>query len=262
MLASFAVIYVIVLLGSFAGICAVLALRVLMRNRSVRKFVRSIKQRADNAESRGAVWMQETVVERPRVTPRKSAVKLQKMRSLLRSADKAESQKKYDEAEKMYIQALTVVPGAVEVQARLARLYLQTDRAQKAVNIYLQILPEHDDVSYFANLGLGYYALGKYQESCEAYAQALERDNANPERMAALGRAYIASQRIADAVPLLEKAVARLSRDTSLLQLLAECYEALNDADNDRQTYQRMNKLEPYNENVKKKLIELSATVG
>lgn len=202
--------------------------------------------------------MQETAMERPKIAPRKSAVKIQEMRSLLRSADKAEGQRKYDEAEKLYIQALTVVPGVVEVQARLARMYLQTDRAQKAINIYLQIIPEHEDISYYANLGLGYYTLGKYDEACQAYAEALQRDPANPERLAALGRAHVAAQRIGEAIPLLERAVARLSRDTALLQLLGECYEAVQDADNARLTYQKMNKLEPYNEAVKKKLAALA----
>ena len=252
-------IYVIVLLGSFIGICVVLAVRVLMRNRSVRKFVRSVKQRADSAESRGAVWMKETVVERPKLPPRKSAVALQEMRSLLRSADKAEGQKKFDDAEKMYIKALTVVPGAVEVQARLARLYLQTGREQKAINIYVQIIKEHDDVSYYANLGLGYYALQQYEAACEAYAQALDRDPTNPERLAALGRAYIPAGRVQEAVPLLEKAALRLHRDIDLLHLLADCYTELQDTDNARLTYTKINKLEPYNEQVKKRLQELSA---
>lgn len=230
-----------------------------MRNRSVRKFVRSMKQRSANAESRGAVWMQETVVEKPKLAPRKSAVKIQEMRSLLRSADKVESQKKYDEAEKIYIKALTAMPGAVEVQARLARLYLQTGREQKAINIYIQIIQEHDDVSYFANLGLAYYTLEKYEEACDAYAQALERDAINPERMAALGRAYVAASRVAEAIPLLEKAVARLSRDTELLHLLAECYTEKSDIQNAREAYMKINRLEPYNIAVKKRLSELAA---
>lgn len=228
-----------------------------MRNRSVRKFVRSVKQRADSAESRGADWMKETMVKETRPTPRKSAVELQEMRSLLRSADKAESQKKYDDAEKLYIKALTIVPDAVEAQARLARLYLQTNRAQKSVNLYLQILQEQEDVSYYANLGLGYYSLERYEEASQAYAQALAKDPANPDRMAALGRAYVAAHRLEEAAPYLEKAAARLSRDTELLSLLAECYRQLDDLENAKLTYMRLNKIEPYNEEVKQKLGEL-----
>lgn len=252
-------IYVVVLLGSFLGICAVLSARVLMRNRSVRKFVRSMKQRSDSAETRGAMWQTETPVERPKSAPRKSAVLLQEVRSLLRSAEKAESQKKTEEAEKLYIQALTILPGTHDVRAKLARLYLQTDRAQKAVAIYLEILQERDDVSYYANLGLAYYRLGDYAAACLAYEQALARDPQNPERMAALGRAYVAAGRTADAAPYLEKAAVRLSRDTVLLQLLAECYEQIQDNENAKLTYQKINKLEPYNEPVKQKLGELSA---
>ena len=259
MIASDAVVYAIVLLGSFAGICAILSLRVLMRNRSVRKFVRSMKQRSESAEERGAVWLQETTPEKQGAMPKKTAAKLQEMHSLMRRAEKAEAQKKFDEAEKFYIQALTTVPGAHEVQAQLARLYLQTGKEQKAIAIYIQVLQEKQDVSYFANLGLAYYRVGHFADACKAYECALEKDPNNPERVASLGRAYMADCRYPEAVAQLEKAVTRLARDTDLLNALAECYLQMQDSENARSAYQKINKLEPYNEEVKQKLGELAA---
>lgn len=259
MLASVAVIYVLVLVGSFLGICAVLGVRVLMRNRSVRKFVRSVRQRVRLAEQRGALSVQETRVERPRKSPRQSAIELQEVRSLVRKADKAFAQGKLEEAERVFIQALTVMPNAHDVQAQLAKFYLKTGREQKAEALYRELMGEHDDVSYHANLGLACYRQGKYVEACVSYQQALNRDPKSPERSAALGRACIAARRFSDAAPLLEKACARLPRDTELLHLLAESYVQIGEYTKAQESYQRINRLEPYNQEVKDKMQALAA---
>jgi tetratricopeptide (TPR) repeat protein len=186
-------VYVYVLLGSFLGICAILGARVLLRNRNVRKFVRSVRQRIHSAEERGAVLVEETKVEKPRKNPRTSAIELQQVRSLVRQAEKALAQGKNMDAERAFIQALTILPNAYDVQAQLARFYLQTDREQKAEAMYRELLGYIDDVSFHANLGLAYYRQGKYVESCYSYQEALNRDSTNPERSAALGHACIAA---------------------------------------------------------------------
>ena len=258
MLASLAVVYVFVLVGSSVGICVLLGVRVLLRNRSVRKFVRSVRQRVHSAEERGNVFVQETKIERPRKSPRTSAIELQEARSLLRMADKSFAQEKIEEAERHYIQALTILPDDVDTRAQLAKFYLQTGREQKAEVMYIELIAKHDDVSYFANLGLAYYKQKKYIESCWSYREALKRDAKNPERGAALGRACIAARRFREAVPLLEKSCMRLSRDTELLHLLAESYLQLGHREKAEETYKRINKLEPYNERVKEALKALA----
>jgi tetratricopeptide (TPR) repeat protein len=253
-------LYVLVLSISVLGICLLFGFRALLRNRAVRRFVRSVKQRFQSAEDRGVVLVEEKVVERPRKSPRTSAIELQQVRSLIRQAEKAIAQEKHEEAERLFIQALTVQPQAYDVQAMLAKLYLTTGRENKAEAMYRELLPRRDDVSFHANLGLAYYRQGKYIEACQAYQEALNRDPQTPERSAALGRACIAAQRFEEAVPLLEKACARLSRDTELLHLLAECYLQLSQTEKAEETYRRINKLEPYDEEVKAKLLSLAKT--
>lgn len=252
-------IYVLVLVSSFAGICALLGIRVLMRNRSVRKFVRSIRQRVHLAEERGAVLLPETPVERRRKNARASAIEMQESRSLVRKAEKAIAQGKNEEAERAFIQALTVTPDAHNVQAQLAKFYLQTGREQKAEALYRELIVSHDDISYHANLGLAFYRQGKYLDSCKSYQHALNKDPTNPERSAALGRACIAARRYEEAAQILEKACARLSRDTELLHLLAECYLQIHAYDLAQHAYLRINKIEPYNEEVKAKIKQLAS---
>jgi tetratricopeptide (TPR) repeat protein len=252
-------IYLIVFLVSLLGILVLVFGRLLLRNRSVRRLVRSVKLRFQSVEDRGAKIVEETLIEKPRRNPRTSAIELQKVRSLLRSAEKEIALQNIDKAEHLFIQALTVSPNAIEIQAELAKLYLTTHREAKAEALYRELVVKRDDVSFFANLGLAYYMQNKYVEACQAYQEALNRDPQTPERSAALGRACIAARRFEEAAPLLEKATARLARDTELLNLLAECYMQLTQNEKAEEVYRRINKIEPYNEGVKQKISVLSS---
>ncbi|PIR52724.1 hypothetical protein COU76_04945 [Candidatus Peregrinibacteria bacterium CG10_big_fil_rev_8_21_14_0_10_49_10] len=257
-IALLAVIYVFVLVGSALGICALLGVRVLLRNRSVRKFVRSIRHRVHLAEERNGVHVRETAVQRSPKNFRTSAIALQETRSFVRKAEKSYAQGRVEEAERFFIQALTSSPDSCDVRAQLAKFYLQTGREQKAEALYKELLTEHEDVSYFANLGLAYYRQGKYEESCVSYHEAYQRDAQSPERSAALGRACVAAKHFGDAADFLERACERLSRDTQLLHLLAECYLQIGKTEEAHTAYKRINKLEPYDEAVKEKLVVLA----
>ncbi len=253
-------IYVSVLTISLLGIFLLFGARVLLRNRGVRRLVRGMKQRFQSAEERGALFVEEKRIARPRKSPRTSAIEMQQVRSLIRQAEKALAQSKTEEAERLFIQALTVQPQALDVQAQLAKLYLTSNRENKAEALYKELLTQRQDVSFFANLGLAYYRQAKYIEACQSYQEALNREPQVPERSFALGKACIAAQRYEEAAPLLEKASVRLSRDTGLLHLLAECYMQLGHTDKAEETYRRINKLEPYDEEVKAKLLSLTRT--
>lgn len=177
----------------------------------------------------------------------------------MRSVEKEIALQNFVEAEYLLIQALTIHPHATETQAELAKLYLTTGREAKAEALYKELLQHKKDVSFYANLGLAYYMQAKYFDACFAYQEALNLDPQTPERSAALGRACIAARRFSDAAPLLEKAISRLSRDTELLHLLAECYVQLGENAKAEDAYRRINKIEPYNEGVKQKISDLTA---
>ena len=246
-----------VLFGSFFGICAILGTRVVLRNRNVRKFVRGVKQRTEHAEQRGFM-VRETPVVRPQRNPRASAVEMQQVRSLLREAEKTAARRQYDETEKILIQALTVKPNFLDARAQLAKLYLLTDRDAKAEALYRELLLDANDISFHANLGLACYKQEKYEEACAAYLSALDLDPKSPERAAALGRACIAAHRLTEAAELLERATERLARDTELLRMLAECYEHMGNPRAAEETYRKIHRLQPYDEQVKEKLSMLA----
>ena len=252
-------IYVIVFITALLGIVLLFSGRILLRNRSIRRLVRSMKMRFQSVEDRGASLTEERTIEKPRKNPRTSAIELQKVRSLMRSAEKEIALQNNAEAEHLLIQALTINPDAIDTKAELAKLYLTTGREAKAEALYRELTTKRDDVSFFANLGLAYYKQGKYVDACYAYQEVLNRDPQTPERSAALGRACIAARRFKEAAPLLEKAIMRLARDTELMHLLAECYIQLSENAKAEEVYRRINKIEPYNEGVKQKISDLSA---
>lgn len=198
--------------------------------------------------------MRETPIQKPRIAPRLSAANMQKVRSLLREAEKALMRKNHDEAERILIQALTIRPDFLDAKAKLAKLYLMLDRDPKAEAMYRELLLKSNDVSLHANLGLACYKQGKFSESCAAYAAALELDPRSPERIAVLGRACMAARRLTEAVDLFERACERLARDTELLHLLGECYERLGHHKEAEDTYRRIHRILPYDETVKEKL--------
>ncbi|MCA9370881.1 MAG: tetratricopeptide repeat protein [Candidatus Peregrinibacteria bacterium] len=232
-------------------------MRIALRNRGIRKFVRGIKQRTEKARERG-LSLRETHINKTQITPRASAVQLQKIRTVLREAEKACARRNYSDAEKLLIQALTTSPGSTDVQAQLAKLYLLMDKDVKAEALYRDILLEDQHVSFYANLGLACYKQGKFLESCEAYQDAYQLDPKNPERAAAFARACMAALRFDAAVPLLEFACERLPRDVSLLQMLGQSYEHLGLLKEAESAYMRIHRLQPYDEAVKQKLSELT----
>lgn len=250
-------VYILVLFGSFFGICAILGVRVALKNRNVRKFVRGVSRRTEKARERG-LTMRETRIEKPKKNPRASAVDMQKLRSLLREVEKVGARKKYDEVERLLIQALTISPESIEARAELAKLYLVMDRDAKAEALYRELLADSNDVSFHSNLALSCYKQGKYEASCVSYQEALNLDPRSPERAAALGRACMAATHYKEAVDLFEKAAERLSRDTELLMMLGESYEKMGDLKGAEDAYYRIHRLQPYNEAIKQKLSTLA----
>jgi len=223
----------------------------------VRKFVRGVSQRTQKAKDRG-LTMRETQIAKPNKNPRVSAIEMQKVRTLLREAEKTTARRSYNETEKLLIQALTLAPISTEVRAALSKLYLTMGRDAKAEALYRELLADADDISFHANLGLACYKQKKFELACVSYQEALNREPKSPERAASLGRCCMAARRFTEAADLLEKASERLSRDTEILHMIAECYEHLGDLKATEDAYHRIHRIQPYDEAVKQKLSALA----
>lgn len=249
-------VYVLVLVGSIVGICLVVSVRLLLKQQTIRRFVRGMKQRAHVVDAETGPMSEKTMERGNRMSLRGADV--QKIRGFVCGAEKALAQQKVEEAEKYFIQALTVNAHAYAVRAELAKLYLSTGRASKAEAMYRELIADRTEVSFFANLGLACYQQGKFTDACVAYKEAYEHDPKNPMRAASLGRSYMAAGCMVEASQYLEKASLGCARDTELLRLLAECYVHTGDRTKAQEAYRRVNKMEPYNEEIKERMLALA----
>ena len=162
-------VYVYVLFGSLFGICLILGGRVIVRHHAVRRFVRGICQRTESAGERGAVILEETKIDKPRKSPRVSAIEMQQVRSLTRDAEKAVAQSKFDEAERLYTTDFS--PNVRPVAAMRARLYAGRGRLKDALDwVREQKLTAADDPNYlreFEHITLARILLARYRRGRE-----------------------------------------------------------------------------------------------
>lgn len=217
-----------------------------------------MRKQFQSLQTRGAHLLEETRMCRPLYLSRVPTAAFQQVSSLLRTARRLQASGEEEEVERTLIQALTIQPQISAVQEQLGELYLRTNRDKKAEAMYRELLHHSDNAAHYAALGLAEYRQGKYGESCLSYQEALKRDPKNPERFAALGRACVAAQRFTDAISYLEKTTLVCIRDTELLHLLAECYLRTGEAKKAEEMYHRIHQVEPYNEEVKEKLLSLA----
>lgn len=254
-------VYIIVLLGSCSIIGIYIVSQQYVRKRAVRSFVRGVTSRMEKAHERGE-YIHNPIKEVRKKSARTTAVAVQEVRTILKKIDHAMRQKDFPLVERLYIQALTVKPDAYDIQASLAKLYLQTGREHKAEALYREVVEYCQDPTYLANLGLTYYQLQKFDLAADAYAHALAKDTQSPERELDLARALFACGEYEKAVTHLEKASIRLWRDTELLSMLAEAYEQLQKRDLALDSYKKINRVQPYNQDVKEKIALLQTQVG
>jgi len=254
-------IYVLVMILSGSGILAIILLRGVLRSRNARRIVRSVRAGFAAAEQRNAKWLPDTPLAKEQKSPRTRAIEMQEVRTLLRQAEKCLTKLDARGSERALIQALTIQPDAKDVKVHLAKVYLLCNKEQKAEALYRELLKEHEEPALFANLGLACYKQEKYVDACKAYQEALNSDPKDPERSLDLGRACIAAKRFDEAVPLLEKASAASPRDIDLLHLLARCYVQIGDEERAGETYRRINRLDPRDEEVKTRLKKMAQAV-
>lgn len=254
-------IYLAVIAISAAGMFLLFLTRGLLRSRNVRRIARAVRQ-GTGLYHASAKHLSETPPARGMQPRRRSAADLQKVRTLLRDAEKASATKNVRVAERALIQALTIDPGARDVKAELAHLYLDTERAKKAEALYHELLARHPDPTLFADCGRACSKQGKFAEACAAFRMALEHDGGNPARCADCGRACIAAERFAEAAPLLERAVKASPRNLELLHLLGNCLLTLGETDRAGSVFRRIHRLDPRDTAVKEKLRVLTQAIS
>ena len=145
-------IYLFVMILSGFGILSIILLRGVLRSRNARRIVRSVRAGFAAAEQRNAKWLPDTPFAKDQKSPRTRAIEMQEVRTLLRDAEKYLAKLDARGAERALIQALTIQHDAKDVKAQLAKVYLLSNKEQKAEALYRELLKEHEEPALFANL--------------------------------------------------------------------------------------------------------------
>ncbi len=124
--------------------------------------------------------------------------------------------------------ALKLKPDFSAARNNLGTAYLEKEDWHAAIECFLPIA---DDLLYatphfaLTNLGFAYYKLKDYDRAIDYYNQALEINADFPKALDGLGLVYTATGRYAEAVAVLEKAVASAPKEARLYLDLAEAYK-------------------------------------
>jgi tetratricopeptide (TPR) repeat protein len=124
-------------------------------------------------------------------------------------------EKNLDEAEKNYVDALTIKPDDLDARQNLSAIYILQERYDEAIDQLKKVIesnPDDDTTLENANfnLGVAYLRQKKYKESLSAFESAIQIE---PWDMAA----YVNSAIIAEELGLNEKAIKYWQRYDRLL---------------------------------------------
>jgi len=148
--------------------------------------------------------------------------------------------KKNDVAIVHFNKALSIDPGYADAKNDLGTAYLAKKQWDTGISIFLELT---EDLTYatpqnpLVNLGWAYYNTKNYSLSEKYYRQALDYYPKFIKAMRGLGLTYIAMGKIADAIALLERAVAISPEDAHLYHDLAGAYVKSGDYEKARSAY-------------------------
>ncbi len=99
---------------------------------------------------------------------------------LVAQADEAFENKRYKEAEELYVKAALADPDNPKIYSRLGAIYLEEKNFYDARDAFLHAVKlEPDIASRYINLGLAFMGLKDYFKATEEFRKALEFDKKN-----------------------------------------------------------------------------------
>jgi tetratricopeptide (TPR) repeat protein len=96
--------------------------------------------------------------------------------TMMQMAHQAQLEGRLDDAERAFRAVLADEPENEEALHRLATVYLGTNRADEAVALLKELLPQARDPAVWVNLGTALRVQGRLQEAIKAFEGAIERD--------------------------------------------------------------------------------------
>ncbi len=130
-----------------------------------------------------------------------------------------------DEAERLYIQVLSLDEAHAEANMRLGIIYLKKQLPKKAEAIFRKILAHAPyDPLVTSNLAMSLYLQRNYEEAKDVYLQAIELDSTRAARYISLAHVYRELKDYAAAIQAIHRAFTLEPQQNTYRLLLAETY--------------------------------------
>lgn len=247
------------LIASALGLIMLFVRRLKMTRRDLMFQETLVEEMAEEAmeeatESTSTSAQQESVKEAPEL--------LGTVRRTFLKADAHLSRNEFDEALPLLLAVIAAEPDHLEAHHKLGLSYLKQGDFPQAELYFSKLVNLKQDPVYFSNLGAALYQQQRLVEAAEAYENAIALDDKRGERLQSLGQVYYELGEDEKALHYFERASRRKPKDVELKLILADYYERLVRLEEAIETLEGILELDPYNEEVKKRLKLLQKKTG
>ncbi len=158
-----------------------------------------------------------------------------------------------DEAEKLYIQVLSLDDAHLDTNMRLGLIYLKKQLSKKAEAIFRKVLvfTPHDPLA-LSNLAYSLYLQRSYEEAKDVYLQAIELDRGRAQRYINLAQVYRELEDYESAVQTIHKAFTLEPQHNGYRLILAELYNDMGNTASARTIVQNILKHESEDDALRK----------
>lgn len=165
-----------------------------------------------------------------------------------------QSKKAYFDAEKHYLNALSLSSNAPDYQNNLAALYLDMRRWDDAISYFRQassnLLFGNPEIA-LTGMGVAYFQKGSYLDAIGVYTEALNQNDRYPVAHMRLGEAYYALDKWELAIKSFGRAIELVPNYTEAYYKLGLAYMKVHQQDAARTAFSEVVRLAPISETAK-----------
>lgn len=247
----------ILLIASVLGLFLVFMRRLKMTRKDL-LFQETMEEAIAEEAAEEEVSMTEPVQE-DRVA---KAELLGTVRKTYMKADTHLSRNEFEEALPLLLAVIEAEPDHLEAHHKLGLAFMKQADFPQAELYFSKLVNLKQDPVFFSNLGAALYQQQRLVEAAEAYENAIALDDRRGERLQSLGQVYYELGEDDKALHYFERAARRKPKDIDLKLILAEYYERLVRLDEAIETMEGILELDPYNDEIKKRLKLLMKKAG
>lgn len=247
----------ILLIASAFGLTLIFLRRLRMTRKDLMFQETLVEELAEEAAEEEA-----SMPEPEPALPEERAELLGTVRKTFLKADTHLSRNEFEEALPLLLAVIAAEPDHLEAHHKLGLSYLKQGDFPQAELYFSKLVNLKQDPVFFSNLGAALYQQQRLVEAAEAYENAIALDDKRGERLQSLGQVYYELGEDDKALHYFERASRRKPKDIDLKFILADYYERLVRLDEAIETLEGILELDPYNDEVKKRLKLLMKKAG